>query len=326
MTQQNQPQNHLTAWIKRDALVIVLFLLLTVGATWPLAAHFGENWLATRDNDTYVKLWDQWWLQRSLDTDQALLYTHDLFYPVGLDLSYHSISWIVAPVGWLLTPLLGQIDAYNATILWAIFSTAYAAYLLLQYLLNNRAAAFIGGIVYSFAPHHIAHAGGHPDLVHLAPIPLAAWLLIYTIRHGRSRWAAWATAVLIAASAYTSLYIMVFSLLTLGPLFIFLALEEKRWRTGQFWQKALWIGGITAVLLAIRLWPIFTNTQTLGQMIEAKYVADVGQTDLRALVTPSQFNPVLAPIVEPISNQFEFNDKWPAYLGILPLLLALAAF
>ncbi len=321
-----QWQKLFITWLKRDALILFFYLLLTIGFTWPLVANLGHNWLATRDPDTFVKLWDQWWLQRILDTGQSFLYTTDLFYPVGLDLSYHSISWIVAPVGWLLTPLLEQIDAYNVTILWAVFSTAYAAYLLIHYLLHNRAAAFVGGFIYSFAPHHIAHAGGHPDLVHLAPVPLAALLLLYTLRNGRSRWAILGTAVMIAASAFTSLYIMVFTFLTLGPIFVFVALEEQRWRTSQFWRKALWIGGITAVLLTIRLWPIFTNLQTLNEMIEAKYVADVGQTDLLALITPSHFNPIFAPLVEPITDNYAFNNKWPAYLGLISLLLSLAAF
>lgn len=319
-------QNPAIIWLRRDALILFLYLGLTLGLTWPLVANLGNNWLATRDPDTFVKLWDQWWLQRSLDTGQSLRYTTDLFYPVGLDLSYHSISWIVAPVGWLLTPLLGQIDAYNVTILWAVFSTAYAAYLLIHYLLHNRAAAFGGGFIYGFAPYLLSHAGGHPDLVHLASVPLAALLLLYTFqRNGRSHWAIGGTAVLIAASALTSLYIMVFALLTLGPIFIFVAWEGQRWRTGQFWQKALWIGGITAVLLTIRLWPIFSNLQTLGSMIEAKYAASVSQTDLRALVTPSQFNPIFAPFVEPISNRFIMNYKWPAYLGVIPLLLMFVA-
>ena len=315
----------LRAWLKRDTLILLLYILLTIGLTWPLVAHLGDNWLATRDNDTFVKLWDQWWLQRRLDTGQPLLYTNDLFYPVGLDLSYHSISWTVAPISWLLTPLLGQIDAYNVTILWALFSTAYAAYLLIQYLLNNRAAAFVGGFIYSFAPYHVSHAGGHPDLVHLAPIPLAALLLLITFRNGPSRWAVVGTAVMIGVATFTSLYIMVFALLTLGPLFIFLALEQRRWRSSQFWRTSLWLGGLTAVLLLIRLWPIFTNLATLEQMIEAKYAADSGQTDLRALITPSHFNPIFEPYVSPISDDFAINKRWPAYLGVLPLLLTLVA-
>jgi hypothetical protein len=145
-------------------------------------------------------------------------------------------------------------------------------------------------------------------LVHLAPIPLAMLLLMVTMLRGRSRWAIFGTAVMIAASAFTSLYIMVIALLTLGPLFIFLALEEQRWRTAAFWHKALWIGGLTAVLFTIRLWPIFSNTQTLGDMIEAKYAAEGGQTDLRALVTPSRFNPIFAPFVTPITDTLAFNS------------------
>lgn len=316
----------LITWLKRDYLILLLYILLTIGLTWPIAGQLGDNWLATRDVDTSVKLWDQWWLQRRLDTSQPLLYTYDLFHPIGLDLSYHSISWTVAPISWLLTPLLGQIDAYNVTILWAVFSTAYAAYLLIHYLLKNRTAALVGGFICSFAPHHISHVGGHPDLVHLAPVSLAALLLLISFRNGRSRLAIVGTAVMIGIATFTSLYVMIFALLTLGPLFVFLAFEQHRWRTRRFWRISLWIGVLTTILLLIRLWPILANPTTLGQMIEAKYAANVGQTDLRSLITPSHFNPIFAPYVGPISARFAINNKWPAYLGFVPLLLILAAF
>ena len=92
-------QKPLSAWLRHNAVVLLLYLLLTVAFTWPLVGNLGSNWLATHDTDTFVKLWDQWWLQRSQDTGQSLLYTTDLFYPHGLDLTFHSISWIVATVG-----------------------------------------------------------------------------------------------------------------------------------------------------------------------------------------------------------------------------------
>lgn len=317
--------NRIVHWIRRDAVVLLLYLTLTITFTWPLAARLGENWLAIHDVDTFVKLWDQWWLQHHLDTGQPFFYTSDLFYPIGLDLSYHSISWIVAPFSWLLTPLLGPIDAYNITIPWAIFSSGYAAYLLIYYLLQNRLAAFVGGFVFSFSPYFVTHTGGHPDLVHLAPVPLAALALLITLRNGRSRWGIGATAVIIAIAAYTSLYIMVFTLLTLGLVFIFVALEQGRWRTGQFWRNSLWIGLVTAVLLSVRLWFIFATPQTLDEVIEAKYDAERYQTDLLALVTPSHLNPIFAPLVEPISDNFNTNKKWPAYLGVVPILLLVVA-
>lgn len=313
--------NPIISWIRRDAVVLLLYLVLSIAFTWPLAARLGDNWLAIHDVDTFVKVWDQWWLQHHLDTGQPFFYTNDLFYPVGLDLSYHSISWIATPFSWLVTPLLGPIDAYNITIPWAIFSSAYAAYWLIYYLLQNRIAAFVGGFIFSFSPYFVTHTGGHPDLVHLAPMPLAVLLLLMTLRDGRSRWGILGTAVLIALAAYTSLYIMVFTLLTLGLVFIFVALEEGRWRTGQFWRSSLWIGLITAVLLSVRLWFIFATPQTLDEVIEAKYAASLNQTDLLALVTPSHLNPIFAPLVEPISDNFYTNQKWPAYLGLVPLLL-----
>ena len=85
-------------WFRRDAVVLLLYLLLTVALTWPLTENLGGSWLATRDNDTFVKLWDQWWLQRYLDTNQSLLYTTDLFIRLG---------WIC-----LITALAGQSPRY----------------------------------------------------------------------------------------------------------------------------------------------------------------------------------------------------------------------
>ncbi|MEZ4592031.1 MAG: hypothetical protein R3D55_12950 [Chloroflexota bacterium] len=311
---------------RRDGWPLLLFIVATLLMTYPLALRLDGTWLASFDTDSYVKLWDIWWMRRVLASGETAYYTRELFYPGGLDLSFHSISWTVTGYALLLETFLPTLAAYNVTILTAVFTTGYAAYLLLLDLKATRLGAWLAGAIYTFAPYHLTHTGGHPDLTHLAPIPIAALFLLRTYQRPFSpktwRYAVF-TAVAIALSAYTSLYIFNFLVLTLLVLFLFVMLQDGRWRNGRFWQITLWLGVVTAILLLPRLWPILENSQALATAINQKYTATTGQTDLRALITPSRFNPLFTDWVWPVVSQFEMNRKWPAYVGLVPVLLTI---
>ena len=125
-------------WFRRDGLVFPLYGLATIIMTYPLIFKLGQDWLGSYDVDTYVKLWDIYWFSDLLLKGQSPFFTTQLFYPTGLDLSFHSISWTTTGLTWLLKPFLGTIDAYNVTILLAVFVTAYAGYLYIRSLAACR--------------------------------------------------------------------------------------------------------------------------------------------------------------------------------------------
>lgn len=316
--------NSLRTWLRRDGLAILLFAIATLVMTYPIAFNLNNSWIASYNEDTYMKLWDSWWLNQIIRAGQPLNFTPTLFYPGGLDLTFHSISWTVSGIIWLLTPLLGPIGAYNFSILLAIFTTAYAGYLLIQSMVKHRTAAWLGGAVYSFIPYHMTHSGGHPDLVHLAAIPLAV-LLIMRAFSSNSWKSALGAALMLGLAAFTSLYIMVFAGLTLIPVVIYLAFQQQRWRTASFWKIAALFGCTAGIVVGLRILPIFHSTQALSTAIEQKYEADVRQTDLLAFIVPSRFNPLFATYVTGQAKNFRMNYKWPAYLGIVPLALCVVA-
>ncbi|UCG23605.1 MAG: glycosyltransferase family 39 protein [Chloroflexota bacterium] len=316
--------SRLVNWIRRDWAIVALYLVATLIMTHPLAIRLDGQTLARRDPDTFVKLWDSWWLVNRAFAGEPLLHTSDLFYPQGVDLSFHSISWTVALGSWPISALVGQIAAYNVTILIAVFTTGYAAYLLIRPMVKHRAAAWLGGLVYTFAPYHIAHSTAHPDLVHLAAVPLALLSLTHAITRKKQSAALWA-GIVVGISAFTSLYIMVFTLFTLLLIMPWLLLEKGRWRDRQLWSVILIFGVTSVFVLVIRLVPIFRNPDALTSSIDAKYTAAKDQTDLAAFVIPSRFNPYFRPVVKEIASRFRMNHKWPAYLGLIPLLLTAVA-
>ena len=322
---KNRIGSGLKAWLRRDGLAIALYALVTILMTYPLFFKLGGDWLALRDADTYMKLWDNWWLQTFAFKEPSLFFTDMQFHPGGLDLSHHSISWSVAFLAWGLTLVSDAITAYNLTILIALFTTAYATYLLARPFTQYRAAAWLAGAIYGFAPYIVGHSGGHPDLVNLAPIPLAVLFLFQTFRKP-SVPAGLGAALMIGLAAFNSLYIMVFALLTIGPVFLFLLLNERRWKQKEIWPA---VGGfllLSGLLLGIRLIPIFSNIGALGEAIEQKYTANVNQADVISYILPNFFNPLFSPYTRENANNYGImNGKWSAYLGLVALALAITA-
>lgn len=313
------------AWLRRDGVVIILYAVATVLMSYPLALKIGEPWLASRDTDTFMKLWDNWWLRNLAFDSPSLFFTDVLFYPLGLDLSYHSISWVVAFISLPLAAISDAIAAYNMTILIALFSTAYAAYLLVRPFVLYGAAAWLAGAIYSFAPYHITHSGGHPDLVHLAPIPIAV-LLLYVAVTRPSLLAALGAGLMVGLTNFTSIYIMVFALLTIGPILFYLLVDKRRWSQCKVWHSVILFGIVSIFLLVVRLVPIFRNPSALTAAIDLKYAADLDQADLLSFVLPSHINPFYAPYTGGIASRLgDLSSKWPAYLGFVPLVLIISA-
>lgn len=316
-------KNAIQIWFQRDALVLLFYVLVTLLMTYPLIVNLGTNWTPLQDPDVFVKLWDIHWLS-NFSRDQSLFYTYDLFYPNGLDLSFHSISWTTVGFSAIIAPFANTITAYNITILWALFSTAYAAYLFILSLLPSRSTAWFGGLVYSFIPAHILHSNPHPDLAHLAFIPLTALLMSRALRKNEV-WSAVVGTVFVALAALTSLYILIFVALTLIPVFLYLAIEKGRWRSLQFWKITVLFAFLSTLFLAPRLYPIFQSPSALSQAIEQKYSAHKTQTDPVSYITPSHFHPYANDYIKDKASEFYMNERWPAYLGIIPLLLILIA-
>jgi hypothetical protein len=189
---------------------------------------------------------------------------------------------------------------------------------------QHRGAAWLGGLVFSFVPYHMAHTAGHPDLTQLAAIPLVILFFTQALSRLSVRWALMA-AVMLGLVCFTGLYLFEFTIITLLPAFIYTAVPQQRWRAPRFWAVLIVFGLASALLTSPRVVPLLRSPDALSSVIEEKYSADTLQTDLLAYITPSHFNPILAPYAGKIAARFEMNRKWPAYLGLVPLSLIILA-
>ena len=110
-------------------LVLIAFTALTVVMTWPVSAHLRSR-LIGDTIDLWVAQWDNWWLLTALRERFDPWFTHYLFYPDGINLSYHSFGWANMLLWLGLQPLLGQVAAYNVSMLLTFVLAGAGAYYL----------------------------------------------------------------------------------------------------------------------------------------------------------------------------------------------------
>ncbi len=175
-------------------IILALYILLTLALTFPWVLHFGDAFPGTAtwafDESTFV--WNIWRFKHNLlDLQMSPLFTTDIFFPLGIDLVLYTYNFQNALLGLPLLLGLNLTLASNVTILLAYVLSGYGTFLLIRYLLPDRAggtptgtaAAFIGGAVYAFmASHAIFAALGHYDIVSTEFIPFFALFFIKTLR------------------------------------------------------------------------------------------------------------------------------------------------
>ena len=172
-----------------DAIApVIVFIVLSVGLTYPLALNLGTH---LRDNgDSYEYAWVIGFGAYQLIHDPLHLYDGNIFYPYPLSLAYSdsTVPNIVlgAPIVWLTdNPVL----ALNIMILLTYVLGGYGMYLFVQQRTGSAGAGLVAGILYAFTPYRYEHLAQLPN-VSMEWAPFALWSFERYLGSGRYRWAA----------------------------------------------------------------------------------------------------------------------------------------
>ena len=307
----------LVRWLKR-LWVPVVYTALTLVMTYPAVLHL-HGQVLSRGEDTWIFWWNNWWIKRALTEGENVYFTKHLFFPQGVDLTYHSFSWLNTALWLLLEPLFGNILAYNLTVLWVFPLAGWGMHRLVRELTGSESAAFIAGMVYAFVPYRIGQYE-HPNLMGTQWLPFYTLYLLQAIRCGRWR------HILLA-----SLFLVLTALVGWN-LFLYLLIWTA-WIGGYAWLSrmgtarrlvsvlipTLLIGGLVlSPLLIPMLVGRFGTEDTLGHTQQ-----DRMQTDLLAYVVPSRFHPLWGQTVAPIYDQMAEpgEPRQVVYLGYTVMAL-----
>ena len=300
-------------------IVFLAYLGIAVLVTWPLVPRMGTD--LPDGADTLVHYWNDWWVQYALRNDQPLYYTSHMFYPNGITLVYHNISWPHILPWLVLEPLLGGVAAYNAIFVVYLALCGFAFFWLAYDVLGGVPAAFVAGLIYQCWPHRLSHPS-HPNYMSTWAIPLFVLFLTRAVRRGK-----WWHGVLAGFSAAIAGYSCVQFLIPVaivGTLYVITTVPNSLKKHS---IRALLIGATVAVLglapmIAVMLRGWRDNPADLVIGGEAVSM----QTDLLAYLTPPGTHPVYGERTGPAYDRFypdrDSRRSFSPYLGFSTLVLA----
>ena len=243
--------------------ILIVFALLAVAHTWPLAARPGVH--SRIDNGDYLlNVWAVDWVARTLPTDPAHLFDANIFHPSRLTLAYSEpliLQGVLAMPGtWLgLSPVL----TFNLVLLAGFALSGWAFALLVHRDTGSWIAGLVAGSAVAFNAHHLVRLV-HIQALHLEILPLVFFALDRLLVTGRARYAALMGAAL-SLQATASIYLLVFTGWAVMWAWIARAPEWRhRLRGTAAWTLAA--AGTAALVLLPVLWPYAELARSQGMV------------------------------------------------------------
>lgn len=270
--------------------------------------------------DVYQLLWDLWWVPYSMFTLHQSPYTTNLlFYPLG---KINLASQTLMPLAGILTLPLQLVNlafTYNTLFFLSFALGGLFMYMLANYFVKNKYAAFIAGLIFAFSPMHIAQAYSHLQWTSIEFIPLFILFFIRTIREKHRKYAIVAAVSFVlltfVGDIEQAIIIIVFVILSL---IVFALIDRK-----DLLNKHTYINfGLMAVIIMVLsspfLIPLFSlvNRNTLNTTNQLSDVPHnmLYSDNLVSFFMPSYYNGIFNNIIAgQTQNLYGLNYSGRAY-------------
>jgi len=136
--------------------VLLLFILLAVVFTWPLALHLGS---AVEDTqDALLNVWIMAWDGHALFSNPGHLFDANIFYPYPRTLAYSELLLSNALLSWPITLLSGNpVLGYNLVLLLTFVLSGFGIYLLVRRWTGSGWGGVAAGIVFAFNAYKLSN-------------------------------------------------------------------------------------------------------------------------------------------------------------------------
>lgn len=324
--------------------------------TWPAVLHLTGG-IPGDGFDGWQNYWNLWWVKRALLIEATNPYfTHLLDAPNGVNLLFHTLN--IFNGLWTLPIQLnfGLAVAYNAVVFFSFGLAGYGGFLLALDTLSRvfpagprlRLAAFVGGLIFTMSPFHLAHLLGHMQVFSMVWPPFYVLWLLRTLEPWSApdslsprRWrnAPLTSLFLVLATLvdwYHTLYLLIFTgLVVLWTIW-------QRWRVGQGSNhvphstqhsspikilQPLWIvfAIVTgfAVILSPLLLPMIRHASSRPDLETGLAQNITLSADLLAYILPSEMHPIWGQWAAGIASNFTTTtSERLIFAGFTPLALA----
>jgi hypothetical protein len=317
------------------AVAALLYLLIALAMFYPITLNMGSATPGS-GSGSYQNLWEVWWVNYALlHLHASVYYTSLIFYPLGVSLAYQTMPLLAALVS---APFLalGTVFAYNIMFFIGFALSGITMFLLADYLVKNRYAALIAGLVFAFSTFHIAQAIAHVYFINIEFAPLFLYFLMKVVKER------WSYANIIGMSASFALATLMGSaeqsvMLLVLLLLIAVIYAVNRPTRGTIISKRFASSMLLFAVIALLFgsWnfiPILGSIMKPGGLAAANQLNDLQHNaiwshDLVALFIPSYYNGIFSSISSAPSVYSTYFAQDPtervAYIGFTVIALSL---
>ncbi|HEX2913650.1 MAG TPA: hypothetical protein VH186_22795 [Chloroflexia bacterium] len=325
------------AWLPH-LLVLALYTGLTFFYLAPMLPRFFQE--VPFGGDSWIFYWDLWWVKKALvELHTNPFYTTFINYPGGASLNFHTLAFLD---GLIATPLqvlgVSLAGSFNLLVFFGFIFSAYGAFLLADYLVHNKPAAFVAGLVFGFSPFHTAHLNGQLNFVTIQWIPFYVLFMLKAVegldtaswRIGKKEWKNLGLAALfLALNALTEWTLAAFLFILTGLYLLYrLWLGRKQLKTtllGPVWRLGV-VFLLFAAITSPVLIPMVNEARTNKNVKFTPEESIVYSADLLSFITPYELHPIMGSWAAPLAEKYSGMSN-PAertvYLGITVLVLAI---
>jgi len=309
---------------KELLLIIFIFTILTLILTYPVIFRLTTHFMCD-GGDGFQNMWNMWWLKTALiDLHTSPYYTTYLHYPNGISLLFQTFNPFNGLISIPLQFMFKMEVTYNLVVIFSFIMSGIGMYLLARYLVKNRFAAVISGIIYTFCPFHFAHGLGHLQLIAMEWMPFFILYMIKTHREG-----GWKNAVLggffLILTSLCSWYYLIYSAFMTAIYLIYHVITERKTILNKNFGRDL-------LILLVTFWVFMSPL--LGSMFYAKtsqefigeHNPEVWSADLISFFVPSGISTYGRAWFTSIWSKWEGNTAENSnYIGYIVLILSLFA-
>ncbi len=302
------------------------YTVLALGLTWPLVRLWTTHAPGDGSDDPAI-IWNLWWVRFALFNGLDPLYSTYMFWPLGVDLVFYTLTVLNALLTLPFQLTLGLIPANSLLVWFELVVGGLGMFYLARHLTKGVAGPFLAGAVFTFAHSRFVYLSlGQFNIAASHWVPWYILALWRVEERGRRRDVLLAALFLLANGwtefTYAS-FLVLFTLLTWAWH------RARDLRAGQ-WPHAIRqtvkyasVGGLFAAGLAPVLLRMISAIRVEGDfLVEGLGFADVFSNDLLGFWVPSHLHPLWGMWVQ---RTFDFAYLNFAYLGYVPLALALIA-
>lgn len=338
-----RPLLDLSAQTRRNAAVLLAYIILALILTYPLVLRFGSS-VAGDGSDDPALAWNLWWVRYSIfDLGASPIYTNYLFYPIGLNLGYYTLTYLN---GFLSIPVqftFGLIPAANVNLILSFVLGGFGAYLLVYHLLRKESpayasiGAFLAGLLYAFSSNKFLYASlGQFNITSSQWVPFYILFLLKLFPSApRSRPATVLDGFLLglfllfqALAEFTfASFLILFSVAYLAYWLIACKPYTGNLRSALRESQSLFIGLLVALItFFIPMLPIL-GAIVSDMLAEGDFLqqglgfSNSFSADLLGFLVPSHLHPLFGSL----EGQFQFSYINFVYLGYVAIGLALIA-